>query len=108
MLIILNILLLCDLLLGIWLLALADGSMDTLISGLLIHAAGQIEVLKDSLRNIKRRAMFSLKMNDNECNCFDRSRCKSVVHLSRPTKEIEDRIYKELLNIIDHHKAILK
>lgn len=88
--------------------ALVDGSIDTVIAGLLTHAAGQIEVLKDSLRNITMRARLALDLEDNECTCTDKSLCTSPVHLTRPSKELEEEIYKELLKIIAHHKAIVK
>lgn len=85
-----------------------NGSLDTLISGLMAHAAGQLEVLKDSLRNVRNKAMINLQLSDDACSCTDKSLCSSPLHLSQPNKQLEDEIYKEILDCIGHHKAIIE
>lgn len=99
----------CDSISGVWFGALLNGSIDTLTSGLMIHACSQLEVLKHSLTHIRQRAMRALHQHDELCSCGDDIwRCLRPVHLTQNTADLEQEVYKQLTQCILHHQAIFE
>lgn len=92
--------------LGIWFGALMNGSLDTLIAGLMTHAGGQLEVLKHSLRHVRERAQERLQIKDDLCKCNDKYTCNKEIHLQKNSKELDEELYNEIMRCIAHHQAI--
>lgn len=88
---------------GIWLGALMNGSLDTLISGLMTHAGGQLEVLKHSLRHVKKYATRRLQIR-NISNHKNSS--TQVEYAEKKCEEFDAALLKEIQNCIVHHEAI--
>ncbi|KAK9877363.1 hypothetical protein WA026_017760 [Henosepilachna vigintioctopunctata] len=71
---------------------LCTSAVDTLISGLIIHATGQIKILKNNLNLLDKRA-------DNY-----------VSKLDEPSREIQKNrfIHEKLLHYADHYNDIIE
>ncbi|GLV41243.1 Odorant receptor 83a [Carabus blaptoides fortunei] len=95
--------------LGVWFGALINASMDTLASGLMVQACGQLEVLKHSLAHIRQQALRALNRHDETCSCGDKVwQCLRPVHLTQNSANFEQEVYKQVVQCILHHQAIVE
>lgn len=85
------------------------------MTGLMTLTCGQLNVLKDSLRNIRNKVILSLDQyhDDEICKfCGNNEefmwKCPHPVHLELNDNILELEICKELENCIIHHCAILE
>lgn len=83
-----------------------NGSLDTLIAGLMTHAGGQLEVLKHSLKHIRRRARERLGTLDDLCGCTNKYICNKRIHLEENNRPLDQELYAEIMDCITHHQAI--
>lgn len=71
-----------------------NGSLDCLIIGLIANAAGQLDVLRDSLINLRKRAAEI--MIDNNRKDVDNSTYSNLLHREENHEVLEEEIYNEI------------
>jgi hypothetical protein len=86
--------------------------LDTMFVGLVIHACGQFKILKNSLRNIKQRAIHILEIEETRDEdtlrktdgIISDDNQKGYIYF---WETLQQQMSKELNECLQHHQEIL-